>query len=128
MVRLADSLTCIGARAAGDQGPLRQTTLYTEVIAFLGGGGGGADDLSGAGLMQLVFMLHHTSAKARVAFETESGVSIDTSAYDDYVCLVSIPRDGDDLGMSLLVRVPQTPHPPPTHSTPPLTTFTDPVP
>ena len=75
----------------------RGTAAHGAAMAFIGG-----DTLSSAGLVVLSFFVHHTTATARAAFEAESHVSV--CSPNEYLVLMSIPSDGDDLGMTLLVR------------------------
>ena len=108
----------LGARDHTAQGPLKHTTIWAEAMAFIGD----APNFTNAGLVNVVFMLHHTSKAARAAFEITSGISI--GAYEDYLCLASIPSEHDTLGMTLFVRCapPPSPHCPHPHirSTTPL--------
>ena len=79
----------------------RGTSAHGEALAFVGGEG----LLSSAGLVVLSFFLHHTSGRARTAFEAECMLNL--GSYDDYLCLLSIPSDGNDLGLTMLVCSPR---------------------
>ena len=62
-------------------------------------------EIYAAGMVGICFLVHHTSAVARKAFEEESGLAWEELG--DFVGLVSIPKEGEDgevgLGMTLLV-------------------------
>ncbi|MDC0526292.1 hypothetical protein OAO87_04740, partial [bacterium] len=81
---------------------LRETSISTEDMIFLGDATTGA--LTGGGLSVALFMIDHTSPQARAAFEAACGLTIKEDLIDDYLCLASIPQEGSDLGMTLLVR------------------------
>ena len=95
-------LVIVDRLAAREGGPLlRGTTVWAESMAFLLDDNGQIDH---AGLVGVCCLVHHSSSAARAAFERESGLV--WGDYQDFICLASIPPEGDEtsLGMTLLVR------------------------